>query len=219
MADTKESRLRNMLKRGCIGEFFTLNGWFLSVVPAFEIDKVIFRFVLKGSKGSKAFNVYINTRDFRHLCEGIDSGALYKRIQADDGDYPNAWKYATGDKTHLSVAIGKSKKGGVVVQGRDANVKERNAFVPVAYGDLQDLAFRYEVISGLTDVSGYYAELRDLCLAGLHENAKSHAANADTDAPDDEPVSDVTLSDEQDGSEYVPAQEQAPYEDELPIDG
>ena len=50
--EKKESKMRRMLRSGCIAEFYTLSGYFVKVYPCFPIDKVKFAFVEKGKKGA-----------------------------------------------------------------------------------------------------------------------------------------------------------------------
>lgn len=157
MANSK-SKLRAMLEQGCIAECYTLNGYFVKVYPCFEIDKVKFSFVMKGKKG-EGFDIYVDTDDFSLLCDDIESFRMAQKISKDAGQYPGAWKYTTGENGALSVAIGKSQKGGIVVQGRNGNTKV-NAFVPLTgYNDLRKMGFLYDILSGKKPVTGYYAEL------------------------------------------------------------
>lgn len=155
-----KSKLRSMLEQGCIAEWYTLNGYFLKLYPCFEIDKVKFSFVMKGKKG-EGFDIYVDTDDFSLLCDDIVSLRMAKKIAKDAGQYPGAWKYTTGENGALSVAIGKSQKGGVVIQGRNGNTKT-NAYVPLTdYNDLRKMAFFYDILSGKKQTTRYYAELVD----------------------------------------------------------
>ena len=155
-----KSKMRSMLEQGCIAEWYTLKGFFLKLYPCFEIDKVKFSFVMKGKKG-EGFDVYVDTDDFSLLCDDILSLRMATKIACDKGEYPSAWTYATGENGALSVAIGKSQKGGVVVQGRNGNTKA-NAFVPLTdYNELRKMAFLYNILSGKELTTRYYAELVD----------------------------------------------------------
>ena len=169
------SSLRKMLSTGCIGEFYTLNGYFFKVYPCFEIDKVKFSFVEKGKNGT-GFDIYVGTDDFSLLCDDILKGYMSRKIAEDNGRYPSAWKYITGENAAKELAIGKSQKGGIVVQGRD-KTGNKNAFVPIqSYDDLRILAKWYNMVSGLTPVTGYYKDLCDIFHKGVKETAKMHRA-------------------------------------------
>ena len=171
----KMSKLRKMLSEGCIMQAYTLNGYFFKVYPLFEIDKVKFSFVEKGKAGT-GFDIYVNTIDFHLLCEEIDSGMLWNKICNDNGPYPKAWEYVTGDNASMHLVIGKSKsqKGGIVVQGRNTATKKQG-FVPLAkYDELRALSFWYKIVAGLVPVTGYYAALRDVFLAGYERTLSYH---------------------------------------------
>ena len=154
----EKSKFKKMIEQGCIAEWYTLNGYFLKIYPAFEIDKVKFSFVMKGKQGA-GFDVYVDTEDFSLLCDDIKNFRMMKLIERDTGQYPSAWKYATGENGALSVAIGKSQKGGVVIQGKDGN-KKVNAFVPLTcYNDLRKMAVLYDLVSGKVPATRYYADI------------------------------------------------------------
>lgn len=178
----KESKLRQMLGGGSIGEFYTLKGYFLKVTPCFPIDKVKFAFVEKGTRGS-GFDVYVDTDKFDLLCEDILNYSLAKKIAADTGEYPGAWKHVTGENASKELAIGKSSKGGIVVQGRDKEGK-KNAFVPIPeYDALRVMAHWFRRVAGLESVSGYYAELVALFHKGASDRNKWHSYSDEDEAP------------------------------------
>lgn len=169
--EKKESKMRRMLRSGCIAEFYTLSGYFVKVYPCFPIDKVKFAFVEKGKKGA-GFDVYVGTTEFMFLCEEILNGVMARKIAADGGEYPNAWKYVTGENASKELVIGKSKKGGIVIQGRD-KANKKNAFVPVlTYEGLKSMAKLYWMIAGLMPVSRYYADLVAIYDEGIVELAQ-----------------------------------------------
>ena len=156
---SKDSKLRKMLMDGCIAEWYTLKGYFIRVYPAFAIDKVRFSFVEKGTKG-QGFDVYINTVSFMLLCEDIRSGRLLRQIEADNGQHPSAWSYRTGENGSKSVAIGKSRSGTPLVQGRDT-MQKKNAQVPLdSYERLREMALLFGIVSGQVHANGYISELK-----------------------------------------------------------
>ena len=178
--ENKGSKLRKMLSEGCISENYTLNGYFFKVYPYFNIDKVKFSFVEKGKSGT-GFDIYVDTDEFALLCIDIDERKFEARLAADNGPYPGAWKYITGENAARELAIGKSQKGGVVVQGRNKDEKKQ-AFVPIQYKELRKMALLYLVVSGLKPVTGYYAELRELFKKGVERMAKYHGTQVAEEA-------------------------------------
>lgn len=154
---SRESKLRGELKESCIGAFYTQKGYFCKIAPAFDIDKVKFAFVELGKAGA-GFDIYVDVMDFILLVEDILSFRLAKRIEVDEGQYPSAWVYKTGENGEKSIAIGKGQKG-VVIQGRNSE-KKANAFVPVgSYDELRKMATLFQFVSGMREATGYMKAL------------------------------------------------------------
>ena len=122
--------ISEMLKTGCIEQDYTLNGYFVRVYPAFQIDKVKFSFVKKNTNGKDAFDIYVDTWVFQNLCDDILSGAFLRKLVHDVGDYPTAFQYVTGENAsrHLSIGAGKA---GVVISGRVTGETPQNAMIKV----------------------------------------------------------------------------------------
>lgn len=131
---------RKEATEGTIASFYTLNGWFVKVYQAYNIDKVKFSFVKKGEHGN-GFDIYVDIDEFDNLCDEILSGQLFVKIQNETGDYPSSWKYVTGEKGSKELAIGKGQgQNFAVIQGRDKG-KKLNAFVGIAdYNKLKNMA-------------------------------------------------------------------------------
>ena len=178
----KISKLRARFQNACIAEFYTLNGWFLKVYPAFDIDKVKFAFVEKGTNGS-GFDVHVNVGTFSLLCDDIQNYRLAKMIAAETSQYPTAWNYVTGENGSKGVAIGKSSgKSAMLIQGR---LNKTFARVPVAtYEEMREMAMWFDYIAGKKPCSGYIKKMVDV-FWNAHEVAASY--HKGSEIPDDEP--------------------------------
>ncbi len=166
-----------LLKSGCIGAFYTLNGYFLKVKPAYKIDKVIFSFVQKGKSG-EGFDIYVDIDKFDLLCDSILSKDFGKLLPESNQEHP-AWKYVTGNNGSKSLTIFKGNHG-IVIHGYDGQ-KKRNASVPVYYTDLQITAKWHRRI-----FSKYSEKLILFCMQAMED--KSKYFNTQSENP--EPVED-----------------------------
>ncbi len=166
-----------LMKSGCIAAFYTLNGYFLKVKPAFGIDKVMFSFVQKGSQGM-GFDVYMDVDIFDNFCDMILSRELDRRLENSSQQNP-AFSYVTGQNGAKQLSIF-SGKAGVVVHGWYAE-KKLNANVPVQSDQLRIMAKWFRRISGK-----YFEELTGYCLDAMNGNARYYEQNQDE--PGDEPA-------------------------------
>ena len=171
----ERSKLRQLCDEGGFAAFYTQKGYFVKVKPVYQIDKVKFCFVEKGKKGS-GFDIYVDTDEFDLLCDDILSERMAKQIQKENSEYPSAWKYVTGEKGNKSVAIGKSKNGGVVIHGAVIGEKKMNAFVPCTYNDLRKMAKNYQRFS-----QGYWNEICDEFRKGYADTQKYFKGVAEDD--------------------------------------
>ena len=181
--ETKISKMRKMLQDGAIAQWYTLNGWFVRIYPALGIDKVRFSFVEKGKQGT-GFDVYVDTLDFQLLCDDIKSGMMRRLIAEDKGQYPAAWTYRTGENASKTIAIGKSRNGGVLISGSD-NMKKMRGNIPLTgYDDLREMALLFDVITGRYAGSGYWNEIREF-YEDCQKNNPWHPTEVDekTEAP------------------------------------
>lgn len=176
--EKKHPNTRSALMRsGCLAAFYTLNGYFLKVKPAFGIDKVMFSFVQKGSQG-QGFDVYMDIDRFDNLCDMILSRELDRKLDGSSQQNP-AYSYVTGQNgaKQLSIFAGKA---GVVIHGWYAE-KKLNANVPVQTDELRTMAKWFRRICGK-----YYEELTGYCLEAMNGNARFFEQNQDE--PSEEPV-------------------------------
>lgn len=179
------SKFRILLSESCIAAFYTMSGYFVKVYPALNIDKVKFSFVEKGKQGS-GFDIYVDVEKFLLLTIDILSGAFFRRLAEDKGDFPQAWTYVTGENGAKNLAIGAGKKG-IVIQGRVKNEdksKAKSAFVPVgSYADLRTMAEMFQIVTGYKPVTGYFATLKSVFEAGVANMAKFYTYNSHDDEP------------------------------------
>lgn len=132
--------LHEMFTEGCIGEFYGKDK-FVRIYPLFLIDRVKFSFIRKGT-GGEHLDIYMKMYpDFKHLM--LDALGkrrnLYSDIQADDGSYPSARKYVSGDSGQNNLAIGKGQSGNPVIQGRSQEAG--NYMIPFSFEELQETAY------------------------------------------------------------------------------
>lgn len=129
-------------EKGQIASFYTLNGWFCTIKPAYKIDKVQFDFVKKGTNAKSAFSIYVDMDRFDLLCDDILSGRFSAALEADKGGTnPQAWKYVTGEKASKELRIGAGRNTPVVIQGVDKKTQGAYASVGImGYDDLRILA-------------------------------------------------------------------------------
>ncbi len=147
MSEKKLSDLRKLLLDGAIANFYTQDGYFIKVRPCLSIDKVKFSFVEKGSEGKNALDIYVGTEDFDNFCDEILSGVMYKKVQEDKGDFPNAWVYVTGTNGSKELHFGSGSMQPLVFQGRD-KINKFNAFVGVGnWDDVRNMAKMWRRIS------------------------------------------------------------------------
>ncbi len=168
-----------LMKSGCIAAFYTLNGYFLKVKPAFGIDKVMFSFVQKGSQG-KGFDVYMDVDIFDNLCDMILSRELDRNLTGSSQKEP-AFSYVTGQNgaKQLSIFAGNS---GTVIHGWFSENK-LNANVPVKAEQLRIMAKWFRRICGK-----YYEEMAGYCLEAMKGNARYYEQEQDESDEDGEPA-------------------------------
>jgi len=193
MAETKLSKLRELLSEGAIAAFYTLNGWFVKVKLAFDIDRVCFAFVKKGTNGSENLDIYVDTNAFDEFCDQILNGQMQKKCAEDKGDFPTAWVYTTGKNGCKSVSFGTGKQN-FCFQGRETEQKKegdkvvtktkQNAFVGVgSWQEMRDMAKAWKRFS-----KPYYEELTEILYAAVQRNASFH--NNDADALSEQTVNE-----------------------------
>ena len=148
--ETKENKSKRLsyAEEGLLNAAYTLNKWFVKIKPVYNIDKVKFCFVLKGTGSSKSFDVYMDLDEFDLWMDDVMSYRMKSTIDAEAANgekYPKTYKFITGDNGALSVGLCKSSENdGYVINGQGKH-KENGAytgetlkaFVPVSYNWLR----------------------------------------------------------------------------------
>jgi len=190
----KKSKRQDLDSKGIIASMYTQNAWFVNVTPAFKIDKVKFSFVMKGSKGKEAFDVYADPMIVKIWADDIRSGRFFtvlKQEKAEGLQYPTLYKFVTGENGAKHVGfMNSSKSAGYVINGKTfTDGKNKFANVPVDYIWLRTFA------------EWYLAALENSNWIKNHANAiisGSEAYRNELDDTDEEPVENVALPDEVD---------------------
>lgn len=142
METTKE-----MLSRNTLLSAYGSN-YFLSVCPAFGIDKVRFSVVKNGTKGKDSADIYLTLKEFWLFCNEIDSGIAEKKIAADTGAYPTAYQWAKGENGSKKLTIGGGQKGiRVQTQIFDGKKADRRMTV-VQMDDLKWMSYLFKLVLG-----------------------------------------------------------------------
>lgn len=154
--DERKSNRQKYAEEGCLNAAFTQNSWFIKIKPAYDIDKVIFCFVQKGSSGKSSFNVYMDLDLFDLWMDDVLSYRLSRIIENEKNAgeiYPKFYKAVTGEKGAYTVGICASSKlpGMFVINGtgkhKDKGVQVGNTLVgnvPVDYNWLRVTAKYYQ---------------------------------------------------------------------------
>ena len=146
---------------GTFYSFFTQK-YFLKIKQCFNIDKVLFSFVKKGTKG-QSVDVYVDTDEFDLLCDMILNKSLKTAIDAENSIYPSSWVYNTGNSGQKSVAIGKGDKMPIVFQGKvDKN------YVLIGIDNYQRLIRMARIWKKLSKV--YFEEIYEVAIKATHNS-------------------------------------------------
>lgn len=179
--ESRDSKLRAMIKNGSFAEQFTQNGWFVKIKPALSIDRVCFSFVKKGSNGKESFDIYMAAERFILWCEDIKDRVMLKVITEEKkaGEkYPKTYKYITGSNGEKSVGIcpSTSESGFATINGTIVkDGKKIYANVPVDYFWLRDMARRF------LNISIYWEnEIANLAIETMKSNSARYK-DADTE--------------------------------------
>ena len=178
MADKKYTTVKEMFESGTILQAYG-SKYLVSVCPAFAIDRVRVSVVTLNTRGMDSTDIYLTCEEMRKFCEEIDNGTAYKKILADTGNYPTAYKWVKGKDGSKSLTIGGGQKG-IRVLTHDKKM------TVVQYSDLRTMSFNYKLVSGLTPIGeGYYKNLFN-AFEKSTENAEKYFKNYDSTANDAE---------------------------------
>lgn len=156
------------------GEFLREYGkqYFIVASEALNIGRIKFDMVPVGKAGKNNISFYLTTEQMLSLCKEIISGVFSKKITADTGSYPSAYKYVTGTDGSLHLNIGGGKVG-CRIQMQDAS-KKLGYIMAVSMESILVMARKYLVYTGYEPVTPgtYYSELVQAFEAGRKERSK-----------------------------------------------
>ena len=156
------------------GEFLREFGekHFCVIKEALAIDRILVSLVPIGNSGKDSADFYLTTTQMMQLVEEIRSKAFAKKIAADTGEFPSAYKFVTGENGDKRLNIGRGKKG-VCVQVSE-NTKNRRYIMAVGMAAFEAMARNFEIFTGLRPVEpkSFFGGLRDAFNAGVEERKK-----------------------------------------------
>ena len=169
MAEEKKYKSKKeALSNGAILEAFTTKQ-LLSVNVAPDIEKVRFSIVALKTNGKDALDYYLSVEEMRQLCEEITNGAAYTKLKNGvKNQYPSTYKYVTGDNGSKHLNIDGGDKG-IRVQ---VMIDKTQKMTVIPYTALKEMAFYFNLVTGLTPCSRYYKEQVDAFWEGVAERRK-----------------------------------------------
>lgn len=173
--------MRTEVKMAHDGEFLREYGKsnFVVVSEALSIGRVKWDMVPIGKKGQNGVVFYMTTEQMYALCREIISGKFEEKIKADTGNYPSAYKYATGEDAALKLNIGGGKVG-CRIQMQDAKNKV-NYTMAVSMSAMEEMAKCYFLNTGLIPLvpGSYYASVVSAFEEGRKERSKFRKPTAE----------------------------------------
>lgn len=192
------------------GEFLREYGKknFCVVREALAIDRVMVSIIPIGNGGKYAADFYLTTTQFMQLTDEIKRGVFAKKIAADKGQYPAAYKFVTGENGDKHLNIGGGDLG-VRIQVVD-NTHNYRYIMAVAMTAIDAMARNFYLFTGLQPVSAgsFFGSLISLFNDGIGEREKFRKTLSKEDS-----VAETTASDESEPektAEDVKKKEQEP---------
>ncbi len=157
-ASRNQSHIAEQLSGNCIFETWTQQ-WGLKIYPAYQIDKLKFSFIDKGSSGKgNSFDIFMECRKADAAC--FDNWAydiLHVRLERalaaekQNGEkYPKAYAYATGENAEKHIGICNSTKGGYCINAQSMITPEGKneaqkvyCNIPISFHSLRYIAEMY----------------------------------------------------------------------------
>jgi len=187
------------------GEFLREYGkqYFIVCSEALNIGRVKWEMVPIGKSGKDAVSFYMTTEKMYDLCADILSGAFKKKVEADTGNYPSAYKYQTGTNGALKLNIGGARVGcRIQMQNPTTNA---NYTMAVALESMTVMARKYMLCTGMVPVAAgsYYEAVMTAFEKGRHNNKRNNKVA-------DEYLEETTESiDTEDSAPAAPAEKSA----------
>lgn len=175
-ASRNMSHIMEQLSGNCIFETWTQQ-WGLKIYPAYQIDKLKFSFIDKGSSGKgKSFDIFVECRKSDAAC--FDNWAydiLHNRLERvlaaekQAGEkYPKTYAYTTGENAEKHVGIMNSTRGGYCINaGITVDNEKKYCNIPVSFHSLRYIAEMYQDTYALRK-----AELLDVWKKAYDEGKK-----------------------------------------------
>lgn len=166
--------MKDHLKNGSI--MVNYDSRFLcNVAPAFGIHKVRWSIVELKTNGKKHWDFYMGIDDFHRFCMELDSGAAWKKFQADkEASIPEAYQFVTGTNGCKRLNIGGGRKGVRI----NINIQDEGyANTVVPFSAMKDMSFYFKLVSGLIPSSRYFGQLADAFWEGEAARNDYHTQN------------------------------------------
>lgn len=166
--------MKDHLKNGSI--MVNYDSRFLcNVAPAFGIHKVRWSIVELKTNGKNHWDFYMGIDDFHRFCMELDSGAAWKKFQADkEASIPEAYQFVTGTNGSKRLNIGGGRKGVRI----NINIQDEGyANTVVPFSAMKDMSFYFKLVSGLIPSSRYFGQLADAFWEGEAARNEYHTQN------------------------------------------
>ena len=215
MANNKKEykTTKTMLRSGAILQGYGSKA-LLSVCPEPEIEKVRFSIVKLGTKGKDVLNFYLSIEDMRLFCQEIDRGIAERRIASDNGNYPGAYKYVTGENGRKRLNIGGGRAGvRVQIQETGNGGIQQQMMTVIQIKDLYTMSFYYKLVMGLVPAYAFYNGLVEEFWNGVEDRKKFHSKDNEFNPQEDGDYIPPFVEDdipEQNNSEDPALQEASP---------
>lgn len=158
------------------GEFLREYGkqYFVVASEALSIGRVKWNMVPINKGGQDDIAFYLTTEQMVALCSEILSGRFHVKIKDDNGSFPTAYAYMTGEDGSLHLAIGGGKAGcRIQMRNTKATPKALSYVMGVSLDAMVTMARKYMLCTGLTNVvpGTYYASV----IAAFEEGRKDRS--------------------------------------------
>lgn len=177
MADREYSSEADMFRAGTILRAYGSRS-FLTVSPEPDIDKVRFSIVVQHTQGKDHNDFYLDMEKCRQMCNDFRTGRAQHLINADNGQYPGAYRFTAGENGSKHLNIGRGQKGILFQITSTENGQTKNSFCPVQAEDLLKMSFYFRLVTGLEPAirGTYYWNLVKAFYEGNAERSKRRAS-------------------------------------------
>ncbi len=178
-----KTMLAQLSKYGIIMQEYN-KSFFISIQPVISMERVKWQIVRKGTGAKDQKSFYMTFEQMRGLCEEIDNFTALNKINADNGPYPEAYKYVTGNNGSKRLQIGKGQQG-ICINIQNMVPDNKDSCKPYSFGisgysALQNMSFWFKALTGLIHVEGYYAK----CVKAYYDHEENSTGNTVVDESD-----------------------------------